>query len=67
MCTFKAAGRRRQNSGTDKNAAQVKRKATGRRRRQGTKPGTAVGSEATAYQAAQAKYRFGQIRPKPVN
>ncbi|MBF0930070.1 MAG: hypothetical protein HXK04_00250 [Actinomyces graevenitzii] len=39
MCTFKAAGRRRQNSGADKNAAQAKRKAAGRRRRQGTKPG----------------------------
>lgn len=66
MCIFKATGRRRQNSGADKNAAQVKRKATGRRRRQGTKLGV-VGSEASAYQAAQAKYRFGQIRPKPVN
>jgi hypothetical protein len=66
MCTFKAARRRRQNSGTDKNAAQAKRKAAGRRRRQGTKPGTVAG-KASAYQAAQAKYRFGQIRPKPVN
>jgi len=66
MCTFKAAGRRRQNSGADKNAAQAKRKAAGRRRRQGTKPG-AVAAKASAYQAAQAKYRFGQIRPKPVN
>ncbi|MBS6671056.1 MAG: hypothetical protein KH264_01515 [Actinomyces graevenitzii] len=66
MCTFKAAGRRRQNSGADKNAAQAKRKAAGRRRCQGTKPGTVAG-KASAYQAAQAKYRFGQIRPKPVN
>jgi len=66
MCTFKAAGRRRQNSGADKNAAQAKRKAAGRRRRQGTKPG-AVSVKASAYQATQAKYRFGQIRPKPVN
>jgi hypothetical protein len=66
MCIFKAAGRRRQNSGADKNAAQAKRKAAGRRRRQGTKPGAVVG-KASAYQAAQAKYRFGQIRPKPVN
>jgi len=41
-------------------------KAAGRRRRQGTKPGTVAG-KASAYQAAQAKYRFGQIRPKPVN
>jgi len=47
-------------------AAQAKRKAAGRRRRQGTKPG-AVAAKASAYQAAQAKYRFGQIRPKPVN
>jgi hypothetical protein len=66
MCTFKAAGRRRQNSGADKNAAQAKRKAVGRRRCHGTKPG-AVAGKASAYQAAQAKYRFGQIRPKPVN
>jgi len=53
-------------AGQDKNAAQAKRKAAGRRRRQGTKPGTVAG-KASAYQAAQAKYRFGQIRPKPVN
>jgi hypothetical protein len=66
MCTFKAAGRRRQSSGADKNAAQAKRKAAGRRRRQGTKPG-AVAGKASAYQVVQAKYRFGQIRPKPVN
>ena len=72
----KAAGRRRRQgtkpgavaktAGTDKNAAQAKRKAAGRRRHQGTKPG-AVAGKASAYQAAQAKYRFGQIRPKPVN
>ena len=56
MCTFKAAGRRRQNSGADKNAAQAKRKAAWRRRRQGQRlPGGASKISVRANQAKASK------------